>query len=84
MATKKLTVEMELSEEEAERFERFMESGPYDRGKLVKRLIFQAIDRHDKYIREYVRPWEGKKDYFWRPSSKNDSLRNLASATALS
>jgi hypothetical protein len=84
MAEKKLTVEIEMTEEEAERYERFMESGPYDRGGLVKRLIFGAIDRHDKFIRENVRPWEGKKDYFWRSSSKNSSLRNLESSTALS
>jgi hypothetical protein len=63
VATKKLAVEIELSEEEAERFERFMEWGPYDKGKLVKRLIFNAIDRHDTHYRNIdkgIKLWKAK------------------------
>jgi hypothetical protein len=50
MATKKLTVEIELSEEEAERIERFMEEGCYDTGKYLKRLILGAINRKRELV----------------------------------
>jgi hypothetical protein len=43
--TKKLTVEIEMTEEEAERIERFLEAGCYDVGKYFKRLVLGAINR---------------------------------------
>jgi uncharacterized protein (UPF0303 family) len=46
--TKKLTVEIELSEEEAERFERFIDEGCYDLGKFLRRLILGTIERKQK------------------------------------
>ncbi|MDR0759914.1 MAG: hypothetical protein LBF74_07370 [Treponema sp.] len=45
METKKLTVEIELSEEEAERFERFIEEGCYDKDKFLKRLLLERLNR---------------------------------------
>jgi hypothetical protein len=43
MTNTKLTVEIELSEEESERFGRFIEEGCYDPGKYIRRLILEAI-----------------------------------------
>jgi hypothetical protein len=44
METKKLTVEIELSKEEAERFERFIEEGCYDQDKYLKHLLLKGIE----------------------------------------
>jgi hypothetical protein len=45
MATKKITVEIEMTEEEAERFEHYIEKGCYDKEKLFKRFILKMINR---------------------------------------
>jgi hypothetical protein len=52
MATKKLTVEIELSEEEAERFEHYIERGCYDTGKLLGKWIVEILDKIEEYYRE--------------------------------
>jgi hypothetical protein len=42
--SKKLTVEIELSKEEAERFEAFIEDKCLDRDKYLKRLLLEGIN----------------------------------------
>jgi hypothetical protein len=45
MATRKLTVEIEMTEEETERFERYIEKGCYDRAKLLRQWIVGGLDK---------------------------------------
>jgi hypothetical protein len=47
-ATKKITVEIELSEEEAEAFEACIENSRYDRDTLIKRLVLTMIAKAKK------------------------------------
>jgi hypothetical protein len=42
--TRKLTVEIELSKEEAERFEAFIEYKCLDRDKYLKRILIESIN----------------------------------------
>jgi hypothetical protein len=51
MATKKLTFVVEMTEEEAERFERYIEEGCYDRGKLVGKWINGLLDKKEHWDR---------------------------------
>jgi hypothetical protein len=47
--TRKMMIEVEMTEEEAERFERYIEQGCYDRGKLVGRWIVGELNRIEEY-----------------------------------
>jgi hypothetical protein len=46
MEGKKLMVEVELSPEEMEAFDRFIERGCYDREKIVRRWILEMIQKN--------------------------------------
>jgi hypothetical protein len=61
MATRKITVEIEMTEEEAERIERFFEAGCYDVGKYFKRLILGVINRKQELALVACRRREVKK-----------------------
>jgi hypothetical protein len=58
MATKKLTIEIELSEEEAEALDRYIEKGCYDREKLLKRWVLDMIGK-GIYPKENPDYWHG-------------------------
>jgi hypothetical protein len=54
MEARKLTVEIRVSEEELKAFDEFIESGPYDKEKLVKRLIFREVEQRNKNILRFA------------------------------
>jgi hypothetical protein len=49
--TRKMTVEIEMTEEEAERFERYIKKGCYDRAKLLGKWINGTLKRIEENYR---------------------------------
>jgi len=51
----KLTVEVELSKEEMEKFNNFIEQGCLDQKAYLKRLLLGAIENHERHNKLRVR-----------------------------
>lgn len=85
----KLTVEIELSKEELDLFNDFIEQRCVDKAKYLKRLVLKTIEGYESFLENkragrLKRRSVNEEAYYFGSSSRKSSLRNLANSTALS